>query len=77
MDSKAVFKLGTFIRNFVTTNPKFQSKAYTLGVDLQTDPVYVLQYLEKELPHEELEEIIQVARKSPVRDFVDTYFNKK
>ncbi len=71
MDKKSLFKLGTFIRTLITTNRNFSYISKDLNVDNYTDPMYVLDCVKQELAPSELEKIVEIVNKSPVKDFVE------
>lgn len=73
MESKAVVKLGTFIRNLLTTNTKFRDIREEFGFDQYTAPEYVFKIVNEELSKEERDEIIQHVSKSPVKEYVAVF----
>lgn len=71
MDAKARVKLGTFLRNLITTNKDFTYLIDILNVDRYTDPVFVLDCVLEELSSDEIRDIVNVVNKSPVKEYVE------
>lgn len=77
MDSKAKFKLGTFVKNCVFGRKEFVNLISELGVDRRTDPVYVLELAEQQAP-EALYEIMTLATKtSQVKELAEEFLEKE
>ncbi len=76
MDRKNIFKLATYVRNLAFSNALFQEKSLELGIDTHTEPVFALDCLREEMP-EEFKEMMEIARKSSVRDLVGEYLEKR
>jgi len=73
VDNKALFKLGTFVKNTIFSKPKYLYLASELGVTKRTDPVFILEELEKNKP-EEFYEIMDLGEKNnSVKELVNIY----
>lgn len=73
MDNKALFKLGTFVKNTIFGKPKYLHLASELGVDRRTDPVFILEELEKNKP-DMFYEIMDLGEKTnSVKELVNLY----
>lgn len=73
MESKALFKLGTFVKNTIFGKQKYLHLASELGVNNRTDPVFILEELERNAP-EAFYEIMDLGEKTnSVKELVTQY----
>ncbi|MFA5071299.1 MAG: hypothetical protein WC511_02900 [Candidatus Pacearchaeota archaeon] len=77
MDSKAIVKVGTFIKKLYTTNPTFSYLRDEFCLDAYTEPDYVCKIVRENLAPEEVVEIAEQVKKTNLKEYVDVLFQEK
>lgn len=70
-------KIGTFVRNILTSNARYRDLALDLGVNRSIDPEYLLDYLEREVPKSDFVSIISETKNSSLKDVAMEFLEER